>query len=204
MSLGEDYKVMLSSFSSFLRKLPSDLPKSQRDAGFHWCLHTWNIWSSLMIFSTPISWRENRSSGKEGLPASGLLPALVGRVQVTVPGMRLGLWADPYPLLHLLISQCVARCQVRATFLLSRCFAFTLFCHHIFPYFLPFFHLYIINPFTIHPSTHPFTHSSQTDDFLCARLCARRWLWRGVRMIPAPNLVGEAYVNMLYIFSICK
>ena len=55
--------------------------------------------------------------------------------------------------------KCVAHCQVRAT-LLSGCFAFTLFCYHNFLYFLPFFHSYLINPFTVYPSIHPSIHPS--------------------------------------------
>lgn len=83
----------VSSLCLFLRKLPPDLPKSQRAAGCHWCLHTWNIWTSLVTFCTPISWGENRRFGRGEQLACDLLAALTESLQGTAAGTRVGLWA---------------------------------------------------------------------------------------------------------------
>lgn len=147
LSLREDYKVMLSSFSLFLRKLPPDLAKSQRAAGCHWCLHTWNTWTSLMIFFYSYFLKRKQNIWERGAVCfcspgcpdrktpSGSSRNEAGSIGRSIP------WY-----LYLLTWQCVACCQVRATRLLSRCSAFTLFYYHMSPSFLPFFRS------CIHPS----------------------------------------------------
>lgn len=142
---------MLSSFSLFLRKLPPDLPKSQRAEGFHWCFHTGNIWISLMIVSTPIPVEKKEDVGKR---ICLLLVSWLPRLKTPSGSSR-----NEARKMSRLIIYCLCLCasQVRDALLLSKCSAFTLVLSSWCPFFsafLPSIHLYIYS-LTIYPSIHP-------------------------------------------------